>query len=120
MDEDGFVRVTGRSKELIIRGGVNIAPLEIDHVLMKHPGVAEAAAVGVPDPIYGEEIVCYVVAKEGVDLTSDDIESHCAQHLAAFKLPKAIFFIDTVPKSDRGKVRRADLRELWAKENAVA
>ena len=120
MDEDGFVRVTGRSKELIIRGGVNIAPLEIDHVLMKHPGVAEAAAVGVPDPIYGEEIVCYVVAKPGQDLTPGDIESHCARHLAPFKLPKAIFFIDAVPKSDRGKVRRADLRELWAKENAAA
>lgn len=120
MDADGFVRVTGRSKDLIIRGGVNIAPLEIDHVLMKHPGVAEAAAVGVPDPIYGEEIVCYVVAKPGEGLTPGEIESHCALHLAAFKLPKAFFFIDALPKSDRGKVRRGDLRDLWSKENAAA
>ena len=65
-DADGFVRVTGRSKDLIIRGGVNIAPLEIDEILIKHPGIAEAAAVGVPDKIYGEEVVCYVVA-EGQD-----------------------------------------------------
>ena len=120
MDADGFVRITGRSKDLIIRGGVNIAPLEIDHALMKHPGVAEAAAVGVPDPIYGEEIVCYVVAKSGEQLTAADIESHCARHLAAFKLPKAIFFIDALPKSDRGKVVRGDLRERWTKENAAA
>ena len=63
-DADGFIRVTGRSKDLIIRGGVNIAPLEIDEILLKHPGVAEAAAVGVPDKIYGEEVVCYVVAKD--------------------------------------------------------
>ena len=61
MDEDGFIRVTGRTKDLIIRGGVNIAPLEIDEVLLKHPGVLDAAAVGVPDPIYGEEVVCFVV-----------------------------------------------------------
>ena len=63
-DAEGFVRVTGRSKDLIIRGGVNIAPLEIDEILIKHPGVAEAAAVGVPDKIYGEEVVCYVVPKD--------------------------------------------------------
>ena len=62
MDADGFVTITGRTKDLIIRGGVNIAPGEIDNVVMRHPGVVEAAAVGVPDEIYGEEIVCYVVA----------------------------------------------------------
>ncbi len=64
MDDEGFVRVTGRTKDLIIRGGINIAPLEIDEVLLKHPGILDAAAVGVPDKIYGEEVVCYVVAKE--------------------------------------------------------
>ena len=63
MDEDGFVRLTGRAKDLIIRGGVNIAPAEIDEVLLKHPGILEAAAVGVPDPIYGEEVVAYVVLR---------------------------------------------------------
>jgi len=120
MDADGFVRVTGRSKDLIIRGGVNIAPLEIDHVLMKHPGVAEAAAVGVPDPIYGEEIVCYVVAKPGEDLTPEEIKSHCAKSLPPFKRPKAFHFVDALPKSDRGKVRRADLRDLWTRTNAAA
>ena len=65
MDADGFIRVSGRTKDLIIRGGVNIAPLEIDEVLLEHPGVLDAAAVGVPDSIYGEEVVCYVVARPG-------------------------------------------------------
>ena len=67
MDEDGFIRVTGRTKDLIIRGGVNIAPLEIDEVLLKHPGVLDAAAVGVPDPIYGEEVVCFVVPRPSAE-----------------------------------------------------
>ena len=120
MDEDGFIRVTGRSKDLIIRGGVNVAPLEIDNVLMKHPKVGEAAAVGVPDPIYGEEIVCYVVAKPGQELGAGEIGEHCAQYLPPFKMPKAFHFVDALPKSDRGKVRRSDLRELWSKENAAA
>ena len=65
MDEDGFIRVSGRTKDLIIRGGVNIAPLEIDEILLKHADMLDAAAIGVPDQIYGEEIVCYVVAKPG-------------------------------------------------------
>src|SRR5215470_4112919 len=68
-DPDGFIRLTGRTKDLIIRGGVNIAPAEIDELLLKHPGILEAAAVGVPDKIYGEEVVCYVVAKSGAILT---------------------------------------------------
>ena len=81
-DAEGFVRVSGRSKDLIIRGGVNIAPLEIDEVLLKHPGVAEAAAVGVPDKIYGEEVVCYVVPKDKA-LTEAAVLEHCATIPAA-------------------------------------
>lgn len=120
MDEEGFVRVTGRSKDLIIRGGVNVAPLEIDNILMQHPKVAEGAAVGVPDPIYGEEIVCYVAAKPGERLSAEEIKAHCARFLPPFKMPKAVHFIDALPKSDRGKVRRDDLRALWSKDHAAA
>src|SRR6185312_7843175 len=86
-DADGFIRVTGRTKDLIIRGGVNIAPLEIDEVLLKHAGVAEAAAVGVPDRIYGEEVVCYVVAKDRA-LTDASILQHCRTYLPSAKTPK--------------------------------
>jgi acyl-coenzyme A synthetase/AMP-(fatty) acid ligase len=113
-DEDGFIRVTGRTKDLIIRGGVNIAPLEIDEVLLKHPGVAEAAAVGVPDKIYGEEVVCYVVAKgQGGALTEASVLDHCGKFLPPAKTPKQVSIVGELPKSDRGKVLRDKLREDW-------
>ncbi len=109
-DAEGFIRVTGRSKDIIIRGGVNIAPLEIDDVLLRHPGILDAAAVGVPDKIYGEEVVCYVVAKTP-SLTAADVLAHCAKFLPPAKLPKAVVIVADLPKSDRGKVLRDKLRE---------
>jgi acyl-coenzyme A synthetase/AMP-(fatty) acid ligase len=118
-DADGFVRVTGRTKDLIIRGGVNIAPLEIDEVLIKHPDVAEAAAVGVPDKIYGEEVVCYVVAKDRA-LTGAGVLKHCAQYLPPAKTPKQVLFVSELPKSDRGKVLRDKLREDWTARQQVS
>jgi acyl-coenzyme A synthetase/AMP-(fatty) acid ligase len=117
IDEDGFVRVTGRTKDLIIRGGVNIAPLEIDNVLMQHPQIREAAAVGIPDKIYGEEVACYIVAKPGEDISSEDVLTHCKQSLPDFKSPKSVYLVDELPKSDRGKVLRDDLKKLWAETN---
>jgi acyl-CoA synthetase (AMP-forming)/AMP-acid ligase II len=115
MDEDGFVTVTGRTKDLIIRGGVNIAPLEIDNILLKHPKVREAAAVGVPDKIYGEEVIAYVAVKSGETLSEDDVKSWCGNSLPAFKAPKQVLFMDDLPKSDRGKVLRDELKGIWQK-----
>ena len=112
MDEEGFVRISGRTKDLIIRGGMNIAPLEIDAVLLKHSGILDAAAIGVPDKIYGEEVVCYVVAKEA-GLTEGSVRQHCQQYLPPAKMPKQIFIVPDLPKSDRGKVLRDKLREDW-------
>ena len=113
MDEEGFVRVTGRTKELIVRGGVNISPLEIDNVLMGHQSVHEAAAVGVPDDIYGEEVVCYVVRRVDAEITEDRLRAYCADHLPVPKVPKALYFVDALPKNDRGKIRREDLKRMW-------
>ena len=113
VDEDGFVTVTGRVKDLIIRGGVNIAPLEIDGVLMRQPGIEEAAAVGVPDPIYGEEIAAFVVVRSGASVDPENVIAGCARHLPDFKLPKSVFLVDSLPKSDRGKIRREALKSLW-------
>jgi acyl-CoA synthetase (AMP-forming)/AMP-acid ligase II len=115
MDADGFVRVTGRTKDLIIRGGMNIAPVEIDGVLLKHPDIFDGAAVGVPDKIYGEEVVAYVMPKPGATLTPQDVIQHAKQHLAAAKLPKQVIIVSELPKSDRGKVLRDKLREDWLK-----
>lgn len=120
MDDDGFVTVTGRTKDLIIRGGVNIAPLEIDNVLLSHAGVREAATIGIPDNIYGEEIACYVVADEGDPPSADDIRGHCAAVLPDFKVPREVHFVDDIPKSDRGKVRRDDLKDIWRAANPDA
>ena len=114
MDEDGFIRVSGRTKDLIIRGGVNIAPLEIDEVLLKHPGILDAAAVGVPDQIYGEEVVCYVVARPGASLTEAAVIEHCRACLPAPKVPKHAFIVSELPKSDRGKVLRDKLKDDWS------
>jgi acyl-CoA synthetase (AMP-forming)/AMP-acid ligase II len=119
MDADGFVRVTGRTKDLIIRGGMNIAPVEIDGVLLKHPDIFDGAAVGVPDKIYGEEVVAYVMPKPGTTLTPDDVIQHAKQHLAAAKLPKQVIIVSELPKSDRGKVLRDKLREDWLKRQGA-
>jgi long-chain acyl-CoA synthetase/malonyl-CoA/methylmalonyl-CoA synthetase len=113
MDEDGFIRVSGRTKDLIIRGGVNIAPLEIDAVLLKHPGVLDAAAIGVPDPIYGEEVVCYVVPRPGASLTEAAVVAYCRASLPAPKVPKQVMIVTELPKSDRGKVLRDKLKDDW-------
>ena len=118
-DADGFIRVTGRAKDLIIRGGVNIAPLEIDEVLLKHQSVAEAAAVGVPDKIYGEEVVCYVVAKDRA-LTEAALIEHCRRLLPAAKAPKQVCIVPELPKSERGKVLRDKLRDDWIARNKVS
>jgi long-chain acyl-CoA synthetase len=119
-DADGFIRITGRIKDLIIRGGVNIAPVEIDEVLLKHSGILEAAAVGVPDKIYGEEVVCYVVAKLGSDLTETSVSRHCEAFLPPPKMPKQIFIVADLPKSDRGKVLRDCLRADWTARMKVS
>jgi acyl-CoA synthetase (AMP-forming)/AMP-acid ligase II len=113
MNANGFVTVTGRTKDLIIRGGVNIAPLEIDNVLLRNPKVREAAAVGVPDSIYGEEVVAYVAVKSDENLSEDDISEWCKDSLPEFKAPKQIYFMDDLPKSDRGKVLRDTLKNIW-------
>lgn len=112
MDEDGFVFVTGRLKELIIKGGENIAPKEIDEVLYCHSAVLECAAVGIPDETYGEEIMCCVVLKPGCTATEEELRNHCLQHLGKFKTPKVIKFMDALPKGPSGKIQRIRLREL--------
>ena len=112
LDEDGFVFVTGRLKELIIKGGENIAPREIDEVLYQHPVVLEAAAVGIPDKHYGEDILACVALKPGKSCTESELLSFCQTHLGRFKSPKAIRFIPELPKGPSGKIQRLKLPEM--------
>ncbi len=112
MDKNGFVFVTGRIKELIIKGGENIAPREIDEALYSHPAVLDCAAVGIPDGHYGEEIMCCVVLKPDCRATEEELRSHCLQALGEFKTPKVIKFLESLPKGPSGKIQRIKLREL--------
>jgi len=114
LDDDGYLYLTGRAKDLIIRGGVNISPLEIDGVLMRRAEVIEACTVGVPDKVYGEEVIAYVVLRPGSTLAADDILRHCATLLPAFKTPKTIVLSDELPKNERGKLDRKALVERWS------
>lgn len=109
MDRDGFVFITGRMKDLIIRGGVNIAPAEITARLMEHSSVKDAATIGVPDPIYGEEVASFVVAKGGETIGEEDMILHCRRTLPEFKVPKRIYMLDAIPKTPRGKVSKEAL-----------
>jgi acyl-coenzyme A synthetase/AMP-(fatty) acid ligase len=115
LDDEGYLHLTGRAKDLIIRGGVNISPLEIDGVLMQRPDVIEACTVGVPDKVYGEEVVAYVVLRPGSVAAAADILRHCATALPAFKTPKQIVLSEELPKTERGKLDRKALVERWGR-----
>jgi sulfoacetate-CoA ligase len=110
-DEDGYYYITGRLKELIIKGGENIAPREIDEALLAHPGVLEAAAVGVPDDLYGQEILACVVVKPGATCDEDDLRAHCLRTLGPYKSPRYLRLVAELPKGPSGKVQRLRLIE---------
>jgi long-chain acyl-CoA synthetase len=113
IDSEGYLFVTGREKDLIIRGGVNISPLEIDNIVLQMPGIADVATVGVPDSIYGEQVVVYVQAKTDANVSASDVIVHCGHHLADFKLPRDVLFRAELPKTSRGKMDRNALLEDW-------
>jgi long-chain acyl-CoA synthetase len=108
-DADGFFYIVDRKSDMIIRGGENIYPREIDEVLYQHPAVAAAAAVGVPDELYGEEVAAFVTLKEGQDATAEEIIAHCRARLADFKCPKTVRFLAELPKGPTGKVLKREL-----------
>jgi long-chain acyl-CoA synthetase len=116
MDADGFVFVTGRIKELIIKGGENIAPREIDEALLKHPALLEAAAVGIPDTNYGQEILACVVLKPDRKCSEAELRAYCESALGAYKTPKQFLFVAELPKGPSGKVQRLKLLDLAARQ----
>ncbi len=112
LDSDGFLFVTGREKDLIIRGGVNISPVEVDNVLNQMPEIAEAASAGIPDAIYGEEVAAFVVVRAGAHLSEEDVLAFCRPRLAQPKTPKRVVFCMALPKTERGKLDRKSLAKL--------
>ena len=111
-DPDGFYFITGRLKELIIKGGENIAPREIDEAILKHPAVLDAAAVGIPDANYGQEIMACIVLKEGMECSEEQMREFCLKELGKFRTPKWILFLQDLPRGPSGKVQRLKLLEL--------
>lgn len=111
LDENGYLFLAGRSKEVIIRGGANIYPAEIEAVLLAHPNVSDAAVIGWPSPEMGEEIAAFVTGLSG-DRAVEELAAHCRDKLASYKCPKRIFPLDSLPKSELGKVQKLDLKAL--------
>ena len=119
-DEDGFFFITGRIKELIIKGGENIAPREIDDVLYSHDAVLEAAAFAIPDDKYGEEVMACVVPKSDASIRPEDIRDYCVRELGRFKAPKEVVFVDELPKGPSGKVQRLKIAEMLGSQDPPA
>jgi o-succinylbenzoate---CoA ligase len=110
IDDDGFLYVTDRIGDLIVTGGENVLPTEVEAVLMRHPEVAEAAVVGRADPDWQEAVTAVVVIQDGSDVSADELRSHCSSQLAGFKVPKRVEFVSELPRTASGKVLRRELR----------
>ena len=112
LDEDGYLYVEGRARDMIISGGVNIYPVEIEEVLAKHPRIVEVAVVGVPDDDFGERLIGCVVTDDGEELEATALVDFARAHLASFKVPKQWTYFDVLPRNPTGKVLKRQLREL--------
>ena len=116
MDEDGFLFLTDRSANLIISGGVNIYPAEVDAVLFEHPAVGDVATIGIPNPEWGEEVKAVVELQPGLEASPElaaELIEFCRQHLAAYKCPRTIDFTDQLPRQDNGKIYKRLLRDRY-------
>jgi long-chain acyl-CoA synthetase len=123
MDEDGYFFIVDRTKDMIIRGGENIYPREIEEVIYEHEGVLECAVIGIPDPVRGEEVLAVVVAREGVTLDAEELATHCAERLAKYKLPVRYELKPELPKTPTGKISKGPLRDefgSWQAAHAAA
>jgi acyl carrier protein len=109
LDEDGYLFISGRIKEIINRGGEKIAPSEVDHVLQGHPGVGQAVTCAVPDARLGEDVVAVVVRRPGSNLTERELREFASTRLAAFKVPRRVMFVEQIPKGPTGKIQRIGL-----------
>jgi fatty-acyl-CoA synthase len=116
MDQDGYLNIVGRIKDLLIRGGENIYPREIEEVLYTHPSVSDAQVVGVPDIRMGEEVMAWIVIREGATVSEDEIRTYCRERMAGFKVPRYVKFVDSFPMTVTGKIQKFRMREMAIKE----
>jgi fatty-acyl-CoA synthase len=112
MDDEGYLSITGRIKDMVIRGGENIYPREIEEFLYTHPDIVDAQVVGVPDPKYGEELMAWITLRNGAaELTTDDLRAFCEGKLAHYKIPRYVHLVDSFPMTVTGKIRKVEIRE---------
>ena len=116
MREDGYVNIIGRIKDMVIRGGENIFPREIEEFLYRHPKIQDVQIIGVPDQKYGEELCAWVKLKDGHTATEDEIRAFCKGQIATFKIPRYIRFADGFPMTVTGKIRKIEMREVSIRE----
>ena len=120
VDADGFLYLADRKKDMIIRGGFNVYAVEIEAVLHEHSAVAEAAVVGIPHPVLGEDVGAFVVPRAGEPVTAEELEAFCRDRLADYKCPRRIELLDELPRNALGKVLKRDLRDRAAREERAA
>jgi acyl-CoA synthetase (AMP-forming)/AMP-acid ligase II len=116
MDADGYLYLAGRKDDLIIRGGENISPAEVETVLYAHPGIEEAAIIGIPDVDWGEQVMAIIVPRVNSPLTAEEVIDWCRQRLASFKTPAIVQFVPALPRNALGKVLRQELREQFRRQ----
>jgi long-chain acyl-CoA synthetase len=119
MDADGYIFVVDRKKDMILTGGFNVYPAEIERVIAQHPGVAMVAVGSLPDELKGEIAKAYVVPRSGASIDEQELIGFCRERLAAYKLPRAVQFVDDLPKTSTGKIMRRMLRTLEPQATAV-
>ncbi|HEY0560846.1 MAG TPA: long-chain fatty acid--CoA ligase, partial [Frankiaceae bacterium] len=114
-DEDGYLTIVDRKKDMVLRGGYNVYPREVEEVLLRCPGIAQVAVIGVPHETHGEEVAAIVVREEGHGVTADDIRAYGKAHLAAYKYARRIEFVDALPLGPSGKVLKRELVAQYGK-----
>ncbi|WP_298283666.1 AMP-binding protein [Acidocella sp.] len=119
LDEEGFCQIVGRIKDMVIRGGENLYPREIEEYLYKHPKILDVQVFGVPDPLYGEELCAWVILREGETMTAEELRAFCQDQIAHHKIPRHVKFVDEMPKTVTGKIQKFKMREQMIAELAA-
>ena len=117
-DAEGYFYISGRKKEMIIQGGENIYPKEIEEVLYKNDAISECAIVGIPDKKYGEVVGAFIIVKEGVSITASDVRNYLREKIANYKMPKVIEFVQSFPKTATGKIQKNKIAEAYKQRTA--
>jgi acyl-CoA synthetase (AMP-forming)/AMP-acid ligase II len=116
-DDKGFIYIVDRKKDMIVSGGENVYPREVEEILYQHPAIAEVAVIGIPDPVWVERVHAVAVVKPNTTAEEKELITFCKEHMASYKAPKSVEFVDALPKNPAGKILKKELREkYWAGE----